>query len=289
MARQRTLRAVVDWSWDLLADPERRMLAAPGGVRGRRHAGGGGGRLRRRSGAARPRSSTCCARWWTSRCCRSTTPPGTARGTGCSRRSASTGSERAEEAGELGDIREAHARYYLALARQADPHLRGPDQVAWQRRLHAEHDNLLAALRHLGDSGDTQAACSMVVALLWFWLMSGSSRDEVLAWVEFARGLPGEADPLDRVMIDAVHALANIMPGQPGEGDPVAVLTDVLEQIADEDLTRHPLLAAVRPMLAVAVGRERMLELLALSESHPDPWVRATAPFVRVQIYRERG
>ena len=79
------------------------------------------------------------------------------------------------------------------------------------------------------------------------------------------------------------------MPGQPGEGDPIAVLTDVLEQIADEDLTRHPLLAAVRPMLAVAVSRERMLELLALSESHPDPWVRATAPFVRVQIYRERG
>ena len=199
------------------------------------------------------------------------------------------GVERAEEAGELAAIREAHARYYLALALDADPHLRGPDQVAWRRRLDAEHDNLLAALRYLGETGDTRAACGMVVALLWFWLMSGSSRDEVLGWVDFARRLPGDADPLDRVMIEAVHALANSLPGQPGEDDPFTLLRTVLDQIEDEDLTRHPLLAAVRPMLAIAVGRERMVELLALSEAHPDPWVRATAPFVRVQITENEG
>ncbi len=291
MARQRTLRAVVDWSWDLLDDPERRMLGRlavfPGGVTvesaeavcagGPVHAADvfdllgalvDKSLLQIEDGAA---GNGSWARYRMLETIRE------------------YGLERAGEAGELGEIREAHARYYLALAREADPHLRGPDQVAWQQRLDAEHANLLAALRHLGDSGDARGACSMVVALLWFWLMSGSSRDEVLAWVGVARGLPGEAEPLDRVMVNAVHALANVMPGQPGEGDPYATLRTVLAQIADEDLSRHPLLAAVRPMLAVAVGRDRMLELLALSESHPDPWVRATAPFVRVQITENEG
>ena len=288
MARQRTLRAVVDWSWDLLDDPERRMLGRlavfPGGVTVESaEAVCAGGPVHAADvfdllGALVDKSLLQIE---------------DAPGGGARYRMLETireyGLERAEEAGELGDVREAHARYYLALARQADPYLRGHDQVAWQRRLDAEHANLLAALRQLGDSGDARAACSMVVALLWFWLMSGSSRDEVLAWVEVARGLSGEADPLDRVMVNAVHALANVMPGQPGEGDPFATLQTVLEQIVDEDLARHPLLAAVRPMLAITVGRERMLELLALSEAHPDPWVRATAPFVRVQITENEG
>jgi predicted ATPase/DNA-binding SARP family transcriptional activator len=288
MARQRTLRAVVDWSWDLLADPERRMLS-------RLAVFPGGATLEAAEAvcAGGPVRDTDVFDLLSALVDKSLLQIDDAGGDGARYRMLETireyGLDRAEETGELGDIREAHARHYLALARQADPNLRGPDQVAWQRRLDAEHANLLAALRHLGASGDTYAAYSMVVALLWFWLTSGSSRDEVLAWVEFARGLPGEADPLDRVMIEAVHGLANIMPGQPGEGDPLAMVANVLEQIADEDLTHHPLLAAVRPMLAVAVSRERMLELLALSESHPDPWVRATAPFVRVQIYENEG
>ncbi len=286
MARQRTLRAVVDWSWDLLTDSERRMLhrlaVFPGG-------------------ATLDAAEIVCAGGpvqdadvFDLLCAlvdKSLLQIGGA--TAPRYRMLETireyGVERAEEAGELAAIREAHARYYLALALDADPHLRGPDQVAWRRRLDAEHDNLLAALRYLGETGDTRAACGMVVALLWFWLMSGSSRDEVLGWVDFARRLPGDADRLDRVMIEAVHALANSLPGQPGEDDPFTLLRTVLDQIEDEDLTRHPLLAAVRPMLAIAVGRERMVELLALSEAHPDPWVRATAPFVRVQITENEG
>ena len=288
MARQRTLRAVVDWSWDLLTDPERRML-------GRLAVFPGGATVEAAEAvcAGGPVNGDDVFELLSALVDKSLLQIGDTPGGWVRYRMLETireyGLERAEEVRELAAIREAHARYYLALAVAADPHLRGPDQVAWQQRLDAEHDNLLAALRHLGESGDTRAACAMVVALLWFWLVSGSSRDEVLAWVDFARRLPGEADPLDRVMIESVHALANVMPGQPGEGDPFATLQTVLEQIEDEDLARHPLLAAVRPMLAIAVGRQRMLELLSLSEAHPDPWVRATAPFVRVQITENEG
>ena len=47
LPRQQTLRALIDWSYDLLTEPERVLLAAPLGVRGRLDAGGGGSGVRR--------------------------------------------------------------------------------------------------------------------------------------------------------------------------------------------------------------------------------------------------
>ncbi len=294
MARQRTLRAVVDWSWDLLDDPERRMLQRmsvfpAGATLDAAEAVCAGGPVDRAEVF-----DLLCALVDKSLVQIGEHDPGLPGEAGWDRyRMLETireyGLERAEEAGELAGVREAHARHYLALALEADPHLRGPEQVSWQRRLAAEHDNLLAALRQLGDSGDARAACAMVVAMLWYWLTSGSSREEVLTWVEFVARVPGQADALDRLMIETVHAMAEVMPGQQSEADPFELMRRLLDRIADADLSRHPLLAAIRPMLAVAVGRERMLELLEQSESHPDPWVRATAPFVRVQIFENEG
>ena len=201
------------------------------------------------------------------------------------------GLERAEEAGELAAIREAHARHYLALAvaRRIRTYA-APTRSPGCHGCDAEHDNLLAALRHLGESGDTRAACAMVVALLWFWLLSGSSRDEVLAWVEFARGLPGEADPLDRVMIEAVHALANVMPGQPGEGDPFATLHDGAR--ADRGRgPRPPSAAGGGAADAGHRGRSRADARAAGALGGPprSRGSRATAPFVRVQITENEG
>ena len=55
-------------------------------------------------------------------------------------------SERLEESGEAGEIKRAHAGYYLALAEEANPELKSQDQLEWLRRLEAEHDNMRAAL-----------------------------------------------------------------------------------------------------------------------------------------------
>src|SRR5258708_1302791 len=49
-------------------------------------------------------------------------------------------------AGEADPTRQAHAEYYLALAEQAEPHLRGTEQIRWFARLEQEHENLRAAL-----------------------------------------------------------------------------------------------------------------------------------------------
>jgi predicted ATPase len=45
------------------------------------------------------------------------------------------GWEKLSESGEEGQLREQHARYYLALAEEAEPALKGEGQVAWLERL----------------------------------------------------------------------------------------------------------------------------------------------------------
>jgi len=48
--------------------------------------------------------------------------------------------EKLEESGEAEQIRRSHAEYFLALAEQAEPRLRGATQLEWLERLEAEHE-----------------------------------------------------------------------------------------------------------------------------------------------------
>jgi predicted ATPase/serine/threonine protein kinase len=81
---------------------------------------------------------------------------------------------RLRDAGEEAAARAAHRAYYLALAEQAAPHLRGPSQVAWLTRLEREHDNLRAAFDDAFAADDVVTAARLAVALQWFWLGSRS-------------------------------------------------------------------------------------------------------------------
>lgn len=65
-----------------------------------------------------------------------------------------------EQNGELGELRRAHARYYLMLAEQAEPQLTGPDQAQWLTRLAWEHDNLRAALAWPARRASSSWACA---------------------------------------------------------------------------------------------------------------------------------
>ena len=172
LPRHRTLRAVVDWSWE----PAR---ASPSGALARRLAVFSAGADRGERGRRLRRAATCSTgspRWSTARCCRSS-PAATRRATGCSRRSASTALEKLAEAGELEATRTAHARYFAALAeRGRAASCAGTSSASGSRRLQAEHDDLIAALRWFGDAGDARAALRLTVSLLWFWLLSGSDR-----------------------------------------------------------------------------------------------------------------
>ena len=80
---------------------------------------------------------------------------------------------RLAESGESEVIRERHAGYYLTLAEAAEQELKGPWQADWLRRLESERDNLRAALLWAHGSGQAQVGLRLAGALQWFWLMRG--------------------------------------------------------------------------------------------------------------------
>jgi predicted ATPase/DNA-binding SARP family transcriptional activator len=70
-----------------------------------------------------------------------------------------------------------HARYYLRLAEQAEPHLMGAEQAAWLERLEREHDNLRVALQSSVAGTEAEMSLRLAGALFWFWYLHGHYRE----------------------------------------------------------------------------------------------------------------
>jgi predicted ATPase len=152
--RQRTLRATIEWSHELLDAREQQLFARLGVF-------GGGSTLEAAEAVAEADVDTLQSlvdksllrhtreRYWMLETIR-------------------------EFAAELADdaTRRGHAEYFLALAEEADPHLRG-DPGDWLDRLEREHNNFRAALDSLNETGETQLALRLAGALQRFWFQKG--------------------------------------------------------------------------------------------------------------------
>jgi predicted ATPase/DNA-binding XRE family transcriptional regulator len=90
---------------------------------------------------------------------------------------------RLEESGESAAVRERHAAHFLAMAEAAQPRFLGPEYQAQSARLDAEHGNLRAALRWASESGEVCTGLRLVGALSWFWWMGGYL-EEGRRWAE---------------------------------------------------------------------------------------------------------
>ncbi|MEU4574715.1 BTAD domain-containing putative transcriptional regulator [Nonomuraea sp. NPDC023979] len=114
--------------------------------------------------------------------------------------------ERLAESGELEPTRERHGRCFEALAQRADPHLRRGEQLEWLRRLSADHGNLMGALRW-AVRHDRDRALRMVAVLASYWWLSGrqSQAGEPAAELLEAVGRPVEGLEEGYVMC-VVHA-----------------------------------------------------------------------------------
>ncbi|MEH1011796.1 BTAD domain-containing putative transcriptional regulator [Micromonospora sp. CPCC 206060] len=104
------------------------------------------------------------------------------------------GAERLAEAGEAERYRRAHAGYLLGLAGVADPWLRRAEQVTWLARLAAEHRNLQAAL-YWAVRADTHLALRLVGALSGYWYLRGSRSEVAPLTVDLLRAVGDEPPP----------------------------------------------------------------------------------------------
>jgi predicted ATPase/class 3 adenylate cyclase len=81
--------------------------------------------------------------------------------------------ERLRASGEEDDALARHAHAFLVLAEQAEPHLTGAEPKPWLDRLDADHENFGAALRHAAEVGDARTSLRLVAALWRYWQMRG--------------------------------------------------------------------------------------------------------------------
>ncbi|MFD7610160.1 ATP-binding protein [Streptomyces sp. NPDC059828] len=79
--------------------------------------------------------------------------------------------ERLDDAGDRAVVERAHLVYYRELARRTDPLLRGPGQIEAVARLEREQENLHTALHRATVAGDEDEALCLVLSLAWYWQM----------------------------------------------------------------------------------------------------------------------
>ncbi|MFJ8466238.1 BTAD domain-containing putative transcriptional regulator [Streptomyces swartbergensis] len=211
LPRQQTLRAVVDWSWDLLDEAERTVLCEVSVFAGGWDIAAAEavctGTAAELLGALVDKSLVVA------------TPTSEDGSAGMRYRMLETIHEYAvERAAEVPSLRAAaerrHRAWVRALVEQADPLLRSAGQLPWISRLETELDNIRAALDRALAAGDEQEAGALVLAMGWFWWLR-NYRHEGMEWLDRilrlgvetdaggfvpSGGPPGPSDPVDHFL-----------------------------------------------------------------------------------------
>lgn len=78
--------------------------------------------------------------------------------------------EKLAESGELDTLRRKHARFFLKMAEAAEPKMLGPEQAYWSSQLEQEHVNLRAALEWASEGDDYEFGLRLAGALWRFWI-----------------------------------------------------------------------------------------------------------------------
>ncbi|WP_345472948.1 BTAD domain-containing putative transcriptional regulator [Actinoallomurus oryzae] len=270
LPRHQTLRAVVDWSWDLLDDAERRVLR----------------RLSVFDGGATVESAEEVLGEDVIDLIASLVDKSLVMATGetdVRYRLLETvrayAAERLTEAGEDERLRDAHAAYFLRLAERAEPELRGRDQLRWLDRLNTERDNCNNALRHAIETRDVETAVRLIGALAWFWILCDYEAEAGQWAVEVWSLVDGDPPPGAEDAYTICGFTAALVQEMSREGGPdPESLREQMEKIVAlrAEPSAHPILAMVRPLVAIFSGDiDLALRELDLIGDHHDPWTRA--------------
>jgi predicted ATPase/DNA-binding SARP family transcriptional activator len=268
LPRQQTLRAVVDWSYDLLFEDERRLFARLAVFTG---------------GCGLTAAEAVCAD--------EQVPSGeildtlsrlvdkslvTISDTGAEVRFGQLqtlwqyGRERLGESGE-GDATSArHGAYYRQMAEEAYRGLRGPGGPLWRDRLVAEAGNLRAALDWYIAVGDADAALSLTSGMAWLWFINADFT-EGARWLGDALGAEGPRRPEVQATARLWHGYCVGM-----STSPVAGVIECEEAVAalrtsNDQVRLAEALVICATVLGFAHHLERSLDVLAEARNLLEP------------------
>lgn len=285
LPRHRTLRAVIDWSWELLTDDERAVLRRfavfAGGANlesAERICGGAGvdpGRVLDLLTALTEKSLLL-------------TEGDRYHILGTLREYAA---QRLAEAGETESARRAHLAYFTAFAETADPHLRRAEQLDWLAALDADHDNIAAAMRGALAAGAAGDALRLAAAAGWYWWLGGH-KAEANELIMAATALPGEVADDIRAIVYA-FVIQFVTSGPQSDQYRAADWIHKAHEHSSGTGSRHPVLRFVTPLARMLSGPEEVLPAWEALLAEDDPWVRALGRLqlgkLRVQLGRGIG
>ena len=279
LPRHKTLRAVIDWSWELLTDAEqmvlRRLSVFSGGASleaAERVCAGDGVEqeqvlelltalaeksllLTEGDGAPRYRMLDTIKEY---------------------------AQDRLAEAGESDLARHAHLAYFTALAETAEPHLRRAEQVEWLATLEAEHDNIASAMRGALAAGEAQEVMRLAAGAGWYWWLSGH-RAEGIELITAATNTPGEVSDEIRAMVYALGV--TFMTDGPSDQYQAEEWIHQAYRFSQRSQCRHPALGFVAALERMLQGPDALLPAFEPLLDDGDPWVRALA---RLQLGKMR-
>ena len=263
LPRQQTLRAVVDWSYDLLFEDERRLFARLSVFVG---------------GCGLDAAEAVCAD--------DQVPAGevldvlsrlvdkslvAAPNTGRDARFIQLqtlweyGRDRLGESGEVDAVCARHGAYYRQMAEDAHEGLRGATGPMWLERLTSELGNLRAALDWFIARGDADAALSLASGMAWLWFIN-SDFVEGARWLGDALGAKGPRRPELAATAQVWHGYCVCMAFSPEAGAPECEAAIAALTTGGDRVRRAEALVLCATVLMRAQEFERSLE--ALSQAH---------------------
>ncbi|GLF99558.1 AfsR/SARP family transcriptional regulator [Streptomyces yaizuensis] len=277
LPRHRTLRAAVDWSWELLTDAERAVLRRLSVFSG---------------GASLEAAERVCAgdisdtgvavepehmlELLTALAEKSLllAEGGAApryRMTGTIREYAG---QRLAEAGEADLVRQAHLAWFTELNESAEPHLRRAEQLEWLAVLDAEYDNIGTAMRGALAAGEAQAAMRLAGAAGWYWWLGGH-RTEGMELLTAATRAPGEVTDEARALVYGLLVLFE----SSGLGDEHRAAEWIRKayRFSRRGTNNHLLMGFIVPLERMLREPGAFLPAVEQLLEHEDPWARALA------------
>lgn len=243
LPRHQTLRALVDWSWELLDPAERRMLAVfalyPSGI------------------AAADAAETAGAHGGTAAQLDALVEKSLLQRTAGRYRALETireyGLERLAEGGDLDAERRTQLARLGEAATRRDRIIRGAGVLEAIDWFDADDDNISVALRYGVEHGIADDTVRLAAATAWYWIIRDRN-EEAMAWLAAIAPLAETLDSDEAVLLRTFGVLTRAFGGPAPEGPEPAVTDRQKASLWDAE-TEH----ALRGIAAQAAGRSHDL------------------------------
>ncbi len=243
--RQQTLRATIEWSYELLDEPERELFA-------RLSVFTGGCTLEAAEEIVGADIDTL----------QSLVDKSLVRRAGSRFWMLETigelARERLEGSGQADEVGGRHAAYFLALAEKAEPFLKGAEQPAWLERLEDDHDNLRTSLDWFFTHDEPELAARLAAALWLFWYMHGHVT-EARRWLQ--RALDAASDEPSETRAKVLDGAGYLAYEQGEEDESIELVEASLSCAKEVSATSAAAIAAAHLCGLSAIAQSRRSEL----------------------------